>query len=187
MIRKPSLPTLINYFVCIPPFLRIIVNERLSSRCAFGWFMAIRLLASLIESAQRNSTARMNQLSDAHSSSYILHPNIHQANPKVISARGNYITLESGQRILDATGGPAVACIGHGNVQVREAVTTQMDQFSFCHGLSYSNSAAEDLAREVIDTTNGAMARVTIMCSGEPRTSNLQNGFLLTDVQAPMP
>ncbi|KAI9733532.1 MAG: hypothetical protein M1834_003132 [Cirrosporium novae-zelandiae] len=111
----------------------------------------------------------MNQLNgtDAESpTSRILHPNIHHPNPKVVSAKGNYLILESGQKVLDATGGPAVACIGHGNVEVRDAVVRQMDQLSFCHGLSFSNSAAEELAREIVSSTNGVMARATIMCSG---------------------
>lgn len=100
-------------------------------------------------------------------SSYILHPNLHQPNPRVVAARGNYMTLENGQEILDATGGPAVACIGHGNVDVRNAVMRQMDQFSFCHGLSWSNSAAEDLSKAVVLSTDEAMARCTIMGSGK--------------------
>jgi adenosylmethionine-8-amino-7-oxononanoate aminotransferase len=97
---------------------------------------------------------------------YILYPNIHRPNPRVVSAKGLYLTLEDGQVILDATGGPAVACLGHGNQEVQNAVMRQMEKFSFVHTLSYANDSAEDLARWVITSTDGVMAKATIMGSG---------------------
>ena len=98
---------------------------------------------------------------------YILYPNIHRPNPKVVSAEGLYLTLEDGRLILDATGGPAVACLGHGNKEVQAAVMRQMEKFSFVHTLSYANDSAEDLARWVITSTEGVMAKATIMGSGK--------------------
>ncbi|EPE26985.1 PLP-dependent transferase [Glarea lozoyensis ATCC 20868] len=120
-------------------------------------------MASIFETVKGLSNG--NQIADK-SSSRILHPNIHRANPKVISAKGLYMTLENGQIILDATGGPAVTSLGHGNEEVRNAVIQQMDRLSYCHGLSWANPAAEELATAVIDSTDGAMARATMMGSG---------------------
>lgn len=100
-------------------------------------------------------------------SSAILHPNLYKANPRVISAKGLYMKLDSGQEIFDATGGPAVACIGHGDLRVQNAVMKQMGQLSFCHSLFWANTAAETLASDLISSTDGKMARVTLYGSGK--------------------
>ena len=48
-------------------------------------------------------------------SSAVLHRSLHHKPLHVISAKGNSLYLDNGQRILDATGGAAVSCLGHGN------------------------------------------------------------------------
>ena len=100
--------------------------------------------------------------------SSILHPNIHlETPPKVVSARGIYLHLDDGREILEASGGPGVACIGHGNSEVADAVRKQMQKCSYCFALYYSNPATEELANLVIASTNGVMARATVMSSGK--------------------
>lgn len=107
-----------------------------------------------------------NHAKQIQSPSYILHPDLRQPNPRIVAARGNYLFLDNGRQILDASGGPAVTCIGHGNVDVKNAVARQMESLSFCHGLSWSNTAAEELAKAVVSSTNGVMDRCTILGSG---------------------
>lgn len=128
----------------------------------------------------------MSETSNLVPASYILHPSIYNPNPKVVSASGHYMTLENGQTIFDASGGPAATCIGHGNNDVKYAVLRQMDRFSFCHSLSYGNAAAEDLARLVVGSTNGVMVKATIMGSGEhqsrqSRSYSLGKGYSSID------
>ena len=48
-------------------------------------------------------------------SSVVLHRSLHFDPHRVLSAKGHYLHLSNGQRIFDATGGAAVACLGHGN------------------------------------------------------------------------
>lgn len=102
-----------------------------------------------------------------HVKSAVLHRHLHDPPERVVSAKGNYLTLENGRKIFDATGGAAVACIGHGNESVKAAVTKQMDQVSYCHSLFFSSSGAENLARALIDSTGGVMAKAFIVSSGE--------------------
>ncbi|KAH8805467.1 aminotransferase, class III [Xylogone sp. PMI_703] len=85
----------------------------------------------------------------------------------LLSAQGSYLTLETGQRILDATGGAAVACLGHGNKRIQKALMAQMDQVSYCHSLFFSNSSGEELARILIESTGGRMERALIVSSGK--------------------
>jgi len=104
---------------------------------------------------------------DVDNKSAVLHRHLHNPPKRVISAKGNYLTLENGRKIFDATGGAAVACIGHGNESVKAAVARQMDQVSYYHSLFFSSSGAENLANVLIDSTGGVMSKVFIVSSGE--------------------
>ncbi|TKA67182.1 hypothetical protein B0A49_05821 [Cryomyces minteri] len=98
--------------------------------------------------------------------SALLHRNLQHAPIRVIGASGNHLHLSSGRRILDSTGGAAVACLGHGNERVKKAVARQMEEVSYCHTLLFTTPAAEGLAQELISSTNGAMAKTFIVSSG---------------------
>jgi 4-aminobutyrate aminotransferase-like enzyme len=52
--------------------------------------------------------------------SAVLHRSLLQDPLHVISAKGHYLQLSNGQKIFDATGGAAVACIGHGDERYDE-------------------------------------------------------------------
>ena len=59
---------------------------------------------------------------DAHSDaerpgdrSTVLHRSLHQDPLHVVSAKGHFLHLSNGQKIFDASGGAAVACLGHGD------------------------------------------------------------------------
>lgn len=49
------------------------------------------------------------------STSGVLHRSLHQDPLRVVSAKGNYLRLNNGQKVFDASGGAAVACLGHGD------------------------------------------------------------------------
>ena len=95
-----------------------------------------------------------------------LHRNMHRNPTAVVGALGNYIELSNGQKILDATGGAAVSCLGHGHPRVKEAIIQQMENVSYCHSLFFGTSAGENLGRELIDSTGGQMSRAFIVSSG---------------------
>ena len=99
-----------------------------------------------------------------HSS--VLHRSLHTNPKKVVKAEGLILTLEDGQEIIDATGGAAVACLGHGNQEVKKAILDQMDVVSYCHSLFYATNVAEELAQSLVDSTDGQMARAFIVSSG---------------------
>ena len=98
--------------------------------------------------------------------SALLHRSIKEKPRTVTSAQGNYLTLDNGERILDATGGAAVACLGHGNQRVKEAIAAQMDEVSYCHSMFFGSRSGEGLARHLIDSTKGRMAKAFIVSSG---------------------
>lgn len=96
----------------------------------------------------------------------LLHRSLHVTPSRVTSASGNYIHLSTGQRILDATGGAAVACLGHGNRRVGAAVAAQMQSFSYAHTLVFTSAAAEELADLLVESTGGAMSKAFVVSSG---------------------
>lgn len=54
-----------------------------------------------------------------------LNRNLKKSFPVVTGGKGNYLFLEDGRTILDAAGGAAVSCLGHGNQRVIDAITSQ--------------------------------------------------------------
>ena len=98
--------------------------------------------------------------------SAVLHRTLHSDPLRVVSAKGHHLHLSTGQRILDATGGAAVSCLGHGNARVRAAVAEQMDTVAYCHSAFYGTDTTESLASLLCGTTGGAMTKALFLSSG---------------------
>lgn len=62
-------------------------------------------------------TVNQPQTNRTYSKSAVLHRSLHHKPLHAISAQGNYLYLSNGQKIFDATGGAAVACLGSGNAR----------------------------------------------------------------------
>jgi adenosylmethionine-8-amino-7-oxononanoate aminotransferase len=87
-----------------------------------------------------------------------LHRSLNELPYEVVRASGSYLHLSSGASILDGCGGAAVAIIGHGNEEVMAATMAQMQKVSYVHTLSYTTSAAEDLANFILQVPAGGFA-----------------------------
>jgi adenosylmethionine-8-amino-7-oxononanoate aminotransferase len=98
--------------------------------------------------------------------SYLMDRDLNTEAAEVISAQGNYIELDNGQRMFDATGGAAVACLGHGNKEVIDAVSKQMQELSYCHSMFFKTRCTSGLAEELIAGTDYKLAKAFIICSG---------------------
>ncbi|KAI1179028.1 pyridoxal phosphate-dependent transferase [Nemania sp. FL0916] len=84
----------------------------------------------------------------------------------VESGEGIYLKTKDGRRILDATSGAAVACLGYGNSEVQNAVIQQLMDVSYCHPGFYKTQVAEDLASFLVESTNGHMSKAVLCGSG---------------------
>ena len=58
----------------------------------------------------------------AGQTSRVLHRSLRETPPKAIGGEGMWLIAEDGRRILDASGGAAVSCIGHQHPRVIEAM-----------------------------------------------------------------
>jgi adenosylmethionine-8-amino-7-oxononanoate aminotransferase len=79
--------------------------------------------------------------------------------PIAVSGEGIYLHTADGRSIIDASGGAAVAAIGHGNRRVVEAIARQAATMAYAHTGTFSNQPAEDLADILLDGEPGGLTR----------------------------
>ncbi|KAF5017399.1 hypothetical protein F66182_10679 [Fusarium sp. NRRL 66182] len=82
------------------------------------------------------------------------------------STSGIYLNTSDGRRILDATSGAAVACLGYDNKEVQDAVIEQLVSVPYCHPGFYKTKAAEELADFLVESTGGRMSKAVLCGSG---------------------
>ncbi|CAD6591461.1 MAG: hypothetical protein ASARMPRED_005400 [Alectoria sarmentosa] len=96
----------------------------------------------------------------------LLHRSLAHEPDTVAHAAGIYLTLSSDRIVIDACGGAAVACIGHGNDEVLEASMEQMRHVSYVHTGAYTTSSAEDLAAIILDGNPYGLEKAFFVGSG---------------------
>jgi len=98
--------------------------------------------------------------------SRVFHRSLVQQFPEASSARGAYITDAAGKQYLDASGGAAVSCLGHGHPKVIAAVTHQLQRMAFAHTSFFTNEPAERLAEILSSKAPGGEWRVYYLSGG---------------------
>ena len=53
--------------------------------------------------------------------------------PLAVQGDGVYLIDRTGKHYLDASGGAAVSCLGHGDVRIIDAIKNQLDHLEFAH------------------------------------------------------
>ncbi|MGY4306939.1 adenosylmethionine-8-amino-7-oxononanoate aminotransferase [Bradyrhizobium sp. USDA 4369] len=86
--------------------------------------------------------------------------------PTVSRGDGIYVIDVEGRRYLDASGGPAVSCLGHSDAEVIRAIKEQVDQISFAHTSYFTSFAAEALADLIIEGAPTGFGKVYFTGSG---------------------
>jgi adenosylmethionine-8-amino-7-oxononanoate aminotransferase len=86
--------------------------------------------------------------------------------PIAVSGEGVYLHTADGRTIIDASGGAAVAAIGHGNRRVAEAIGRQAAAMAYAHTGTFSNQPAEDLAEILLQDEPGELSRAWFCSSG---------------------
>jgi len=86
--------------------------------------------------------------------------------PVAVRGEGIYLHTAEGAAIIDASGGAAVACLGHGNRRIAEAIGRQAATMAYAHTGTFSNQPAEDLADIILDGAPGGLTRAWFCSSG---------------------
>ena len=86
--------------------------------------------------------------------------------PVAVRGEGIFLYTAGGRAIIDASGGAAVAAIGHGNRRVAEAIAHQAATMAYAHTGTFSNQPAEDLAEILVGHEPGGLTRAWFCSSG---------------------
>jgi adenosylmethionine-8-amino-7-oxononanoate aminotransferase len=98
--------------------------------------------------------------------SHVLHRTVADRPPVAVSGEGLTLRLSDGREILDASGGSAVACLGHGNKRVARAIGEQASKLGYAHTGFFSSQPAEDLAELLVGGRPGGLTHAFFVSSG---------------------
>ena len=96
----------------------------------------------------------------------ILHRSIAHRYPVAARGEGIYLWDTTGRSYIDASGGAAVSCLGHGHPEVLAAMHAQLDKLAYAHTSFFTTEAAEDLAHDLIEHAPSAISHVYFVSGG---------------------
>src|SRR5262245_13425167 len=98
--------------------------------------------------------------------SRVMHRSLRETPPKAIGGEGVWLIAEDGKRVLDASGGAAVSCLGHQHPRVIAALTEQASILAYAHTAFFSSEPAERLAETLVGHEPGGLAYAYFVSGG---------------------
>jgi adenosylmethionine-8-amino-7-oxononanoate aminotransferase len=86
--------------------------------------------------------------------------------PVGVSGHGVYLIDAEGRRYLDASGGAAVSCLGHGHPKVIEAIKRQAERLAYAHTAFFTTEPAERLAEFLVGRAPPGLSHVYFVSGG---------------------
>ncbi|SFJ70482.1 Adenosylmethionine-8-amino-7-oxononanoate aminotransferase [Bosea sp. OK403] len=86
--------------------------------------------------------------------------------PVAAESSGILIRTADGRAIIDAAGGAAVSCLGHGHPAVIAAVREQVGKLAYVHSGAFSSAPAEELAECLVGHEPGGLSHAYFVSSG---------------------
>ena len=83
-----------------------------------------------------------------------------------VGGHGAWLTLEDGREVLDASGGAAVSCLGHGHPAVVAAIQEQAGRLAYAHTGFFTSEPAEALAELLVGHEPGGLAAAFFVSGG---------------------
>ncbi len=99
-------------------------------------------------------------------STHVFHRHLINTPPLATGGQGVYLTDADGRQYLDASGGAAVSCLGHGHPDVLAAMHAQIDKLAYAHTSFFTTQVAEDLATNLISSSPAGMSHVYFVSGG---------------------
>jgi len=97
---------------------------------------------------------------------HILHRQIHGSLPVAVGGKGVELFDADGKAYIDASGGAAVSCLGHGHPDVIAAIKAQADALAFAHTGFFTSEPAEKLADLLAESAPGSLDHVYFVSGG---------------------
>lgn len=98
--------------------------------------------------------------------SHVFHRHTRTEYPVADRGEGIHIVDSAGKRYIDASGGAAVSCLGHGHPRIVEAVREQVGRLEFAHTGFFTNEPMEALADKLIASAPPGLERVYFVSGG---------------------
>lgn len=96
----------------------------------------------------------------------LMHRSLLAKPPVAVAARGIEIFDADGKAYIDASGGAAVSCLGHGHPAVLEALHAQLDRIAYAHTGFFTTEAAERLGERLIEDAPEGIDHVYLVSGG---------------------
>jgi adenosylmethionine-8-amino-7-oxononanoate aminotransferase len=97
---------------------------------------------------------------------HLLHRAANAVMPVAVGGRGIELFDGNGKAYIDASGGAAVSCLGHGHPDVLAALHTQLDKLAYAHTGFFTSEIAEQLADRLIADAPGDLDHVYLVSGG---------------------
>ncbi|RWO09066.1 MAG: aspartate aminotransferase family protein [Mesorhizobium sp.] len=97
---------------------------------------------------------------------HILHRQIHASLPVAAGGKGIELFDRDGRAYIDASGGAAVSCLGHGHPEVTAALHAQADKLAYAHTSFFTNGPAETLADKLVAGAPQGISHVYFVSGG---------------------
>jgi adenosylmethionine-8-amino-7-oxononanoate aminotransferase len=97
---------------------------------------------------------------------HVLHRSLRIEPELATRGDGIMLYLDDGREVIDAAGGAAVACLGHGNRRVIAAITEQAKRLDYVHTMFVTSTPAEELAQELLGHEPGGLTHAFFTSSG---------------------
>jgi len=97
---------------------------------------------------------------------HILHRAANASMPVAVGGEGIELIDANGRRYIDASGGAAVSCLGHGHPDVRAALHRQLDQLAYAHTGFFTTDVAETLADRLVADAPDGLDHVYLVSGG---------------------
>ena len=86
--------------------------------------------------------------------------------PVAVGGMGIELFDRNGKRYIDASGGAAVSCLGHGHPDIIAALHKQLDALAYAHTGFFTTDVAEKLADRLVEDAPQGIDHVYLVSGG---------------------
>lgn len=97
---------------------------------------------------------------------HVFHRQPRQTLRRAVRGQGIRVYDQDGNGYIDASGGAAVTCLGHGHPVVTQAIKDQLDQIAYVHSSFFTTQATEELADFLAGHAPGDLNHVYFVSGG---------------------
>jgi adenosylmethionine-8-amino-7-oxononanoate aminotransferase len=98
--------------------------------------------------------------------SAVFHRHLSRRFPTAVSGQGVRLRDSEGNEYIDASGGAAVSCLGHGHPDVLQAMHDQIDKLAYAHTSFFTTEVAEELAANLVRRAPAGTSHVYFVSGG---------------------